>query len=277
MRILDQPGEPPTLAGNVVEGAVHFLGRHVAPAVPDRLGQPDDGLERSTQVVSHHPHHVLGELDRPPSCVDCLLLGRRAPGRRRRRRTGCSQGDRTKGQRQQLNEPNQSHSRASRSRGSVEGGRPRHCYRPLVTPTRWSQEVLRICHRPPDSPRDLIDHPRRYLLQDRRRGAGPNRRSWRHRWSPLGSRSDMHRSDHPPGRRPVRTAGRTAKACQSSRPNPALLISSTTMASAARSTSSRSAVTSPTTLTASPGPGKGWRHTISSGSPAPRPPPGPRP
>ena len=66
----------------------------------------------------------------------------------------------------------------------------------------------------------------------------------------------------------VRTAGRTAKLCHSSRYSPARLISSITIASAARRISARSGVTSPMMRTASPGPGKGWRQTISSGRPS---------
>ena len=45
------------------------------------------------------------------------------------------------------------------------------------------------------------------------------------------------------------------------------MSSSRAMASAARSTSSRSAVTSPTMRMPRPGPGNGWRHTMSSGTP----------
>ena len=75
-----------------------------------------------------------------------------------------------------------------------------------------------------------------------------------------------------PRRRPSRP--RSAPAAARRRPgtsadtSPAALISSTTIASAWRSVSSRDRVTSPRQRTARPGPGNGCRQTMSSGNPS---------
>src|SRR5204862_2382457 len=62
-----------------------------------------------------------------------------------------------------------------------------------------------------------------------------------------------------------RTGVRIANDCQTLRYRPAALISSMTIQSASRRVSSRSAVTSPMILLASPGPGNGWPWTMASG------------
>src|SRR5687767_1316600 len=64
------------------------------------------------------------------------------------------------------------------------------------------------------------------------------------------------------------TGSRTANDCHTFRYQPARRISSTTIASAARSRASFAFVMGPSSLTARPGPGNGWRQTNSSSSPS---------
>ena len=64
------------------------------------------------------------------------------------------------------------------------------------------------------------------------------------------------------------SASSTTGHCQMSRSSPAAVSSERAIASAARRTSSRSAVTAPTMRIARPGPGNGCRQTIASGRPS---------
>ena len=116
---------------------------------------------------------------------------------------------------------------------------------------------------------DLVGDPGRDRGQHRVRAAGPSRRSSRPRWSPGGARPGSRSCGRRPGRRPSgrRRAARPGTA-RSARSRPAADSSARTIASAARTIRSRSAVTSPTILMARPGPGNGCRHTICGGSPS---------
>ncbi len=69
----------------------------------------------------------------------------------------------------------------------------------------------------------------------------------------------------------LETGSKTAKACHKRVPSPAASTSSLTMASAFRTISNRSSVTSPTIRTANPGPGNGCRFTSRSSKPNSRP------